>query len=274
MTDKALGHNRLDDREAVRQQYATRTNLAARISVHEQFGESRIDFVEWVLDKIPWRGDEAVLDVGCGAGTYALAVQRRTPDYIAADLSLGMLRNRTLTTMPRINLDAQQLPVATATIDILLANHMIYHLPRRDSALRGFRRVLRDVGYLLATTNSAGTMPELGELLALAGARLHPPVAPLRRPRLPFTLENGAELLNRHFRHVARHDLVDALLFPSPQPLLDYVASMRAHFESQLPAPHSWDDVATVLRAKLEAHFSSHAHFRISKRSGVFVCRG
>jgi SAM-dependent methyltransferase len=193
--------------------------------------------------------------------------------YIAADYSIGMLRSGALSRLPRVNLDAQQLPVAPAAIDVLLANHMIYHLPRRDDALRDFVRVLRPGGYLLAATNSVQTMPELDKLLARAGEQLRPPIAPLRRPLMPFTLENGAELLRRHCRHVTRHDLVDALLFPSPQPLLDYLASMRAAYESQLPPPHTWHDVEAALHTRLEEHFSSHTHFRVSKKTGVFVCR-
>jgi cyclopropane fatty-acyl-phospholipid synthase-like methyltransferase len=35
---------------------------------------------ERLLDAVPWRGDETVLDVGCGRGLLLTAAARRIPD--------------------------------------------------------------------------------------------------------------------------------------------------------------------------------------------------
>jgi hypothetical protein len=88
-------------------------------------------------------------------------------------------------------------------------------------------------GILLAATNSVTNMAELRELVRVAAKRMRlgreiDPYTPLS-----FTLENGAELLRRHFAHVERSDLPAALVFPEAQPVLDYLA----HERPVLPRP-------------------------------------
>jgi SAM-dependent methyltransferase len=272
MTETANEVKRSDDVKYVRRQYETDSNLAVRIRTHELYGVPRIDFAAWVLNHVDWRGDELVLDVGCGAGVYVRAARRRAGAYIAADLSLGMLRALPEQPVPSVNLDAQQLPIASGAVDVLLANHMLYHVPDRDRALKEFVRALRPGGVLLAATNSESNMSEFAtlrqEAAAAAGVDLKAP--PL--PTLTFTLENGAALLERYFSRVQRHDLPGALLFPQAQPVIDYLASSRERFEEQLPPEITWDDIARSLRAILERHLASEDVYRVNKLTGVFVC--
>ena len=65
--------------------YATDEHLAVRIRTHELYTRPEIDFPAWVLDKIPWRGDERVLDVGAGSGNYFDLVQARVPHGETSD---------------------------------------------------------------------------------------------------------------------------------------------------------------------------------------------
>ncbi|HZD10123.1 MAG TPA: class I SAM-dependent methyltransferase [Candidatus Binatia bacterium] len=243
-----------------------------RIRTHERFSEEKVDFAGWILEAIRWRGKETVLDVGCGAGAYIDAVRQHTPGYIGGDLSLGMLRSLEQHDVARVNLDAQQLPFACGTVDIILANHMLYHVPDIDRALREFRRVLQPGGRLVAATNSAGNMAELEAVQKEALAQLQLPVPGSLRPNLTFTLENGAQLLSRHFEHVERRDLPGALVFPDPQPIIDYLASMHERVERLLPEHLEWSDVAGALHGVLREKIERHGEFRVRKLSGAFVC--
>ncbi|MDX1686726.1 MAG: nitroreductase family protein [Candidatus Promineifilaceae bacterium] len=264
---------RSDEQERVLQQYRTQDNLATRIRTHERYSVPQVDFIDWVLDRISWRGDEAVLDAGSGAGAYLEAAGRRAGRIIAGDLSLGMLRDLAPTGAPRVNLDAQRLPLAGEAVDVVLANHMLYHVPDREAAVGEFARVLRPGGRLLAGTNSARSMAELEELGARAGAALGARDAMALNASISFTLENGADLLSRYFDRVTRHDLPGALVFPEPQPVIDYLASMRERYVPLLPDGVTWGEVVTVLRELLAAHIAEHGEFRVNKLAGVFVCR-
>lgn len=261
-----------DNQRFVRTQYRTQDNLSVRIRTHEKYSEENVDFTSWILDAISWRGDEVVLDVGCGAGIYMDAVRQRTPTYIGGDLSLGMLRGFATRNATLVNLDAQYIPLAAHSVDVILANHMLYHVPDITQALREFQRTLRPGGRLIAATNSNRNMAELEQLQRETLWRLGLPASQGTRPNLTFTLEDGVSILSKWFGNVQRRDLPGALVFPEPQPVVDYLASSHDRFEAYLPHGLGWQDVAQTLRAILQEKIAAQGAFRVHKLSGAFVC--
>jgi ubiquinone/menaquinone biosynthesis C-methylase UbiE len=104
---------------------------------------------------------EAVLDVGCGTGSLALAVKRRVGPagtVCGIDPSPEMLacaRRKA----ERAGMDiafengwAQELPFGACHFDCVLATVMLHHLPRpaREAAAGEMRRVLKPGGRVLA----------------------------------------------------------------------------------------------------------------------------
>lgn len=260
------------DQSYLRSQYGTDNNLTVRIRTHELYSETKVDFAGWVLDNISWRGDEVVIDVGSGAGAYVDAARQRAQTYVAGDLSPGMLQSLDGRDVPRVNLDAQQLPLQQEAADVILANHMLYHVPDISRALREFRRVLRPGGRLVATTNSANNMKELAAVAREAAIELGGTKAELA-PDLTFMLETGAQFLREQFTHVERRDLPGALVFPDPQPVIDYIGTMYERYEPFLPDHVQWQDFAEALRTILQKKIEREGAFRVNKLAGVFVCR-
>src|SRR5579872_249871 len=142
------------DRNVLTQKaYANDEMLAVRQRTHDLYSMPKLDFSYWVLDRIVWRGDEHVLDIGAGPGTYFDGLLPRIPQgqLIAGDLSLGMARKaaqRQGVTGHVLNGDAQKLPFRSGTFDVVLANHMLYHIPDLDEALSEIHRVLKPDGCL------------------------------------------------------------------------------------------------------------------------------
>ena len=256
--------------------YKTQDKINIRILTHQRYTQPKVDFTGWALDRIDWRGDETAVDIGCGSGIYVEPVRQRCGRYIAGDLSFGMVSGLRQPDLERVNLDAQRLPLADNAADVVLANHMLYHVPDKDAALSEIARVLRPGGRLIAATNSAHNMAELIDLRRTALQRLDVSVDPSwqRSPVADlFSLENGRSWLEKHFTHVERHDLKSALIFPEPQPLLDYIGSSSDWYESLLPDHVSWNDLLVQFQTLLAAHFAAHDAFRVSKLSGVFISR-
>lgn len=262
--------------EFVRQQYATDEALRIRQEIHEKYTVPQNNFVEWVLKNIAWRGDETVLDVGSGVGSYYKALQAIAPksQYVGVDLSAGMLASHPAKGGVA-RADALQLPFPNQTFDVVMANHMIYHLPDIDAGIEEFRRILKPNGVLLVATNGVENMPELKVLmrravvlLARAGAmQVQPPSPSSER----FALENGTRYLHRYFYAVMRCDLPSKLVFPSVEPMMDYLQSTRSLREPQLPEDVLWEDVMAIMRQQINHLINHLGELVINKLTGVLV---
>jgi arsenite methyltransferase len=138
-----------------------------------------------VLDDLGLRGDETVLDLGCGRGAVLLAVAKRLPAGRAIGVDLWRAdqtdnsQHATLTNAAlegvsdRIELhtaDMTALPLADNSVDAVVSNLAIHNIPEhagRRRALQEAIRVLRPggrlaIGDLWETRQHAEQLRELG----------------------------------------------------------------------------------------------------------------
>jgi ubiquinone/menaquinone biosynthesis C-methylase UbiE len=93
------------------------------------------------------------LDIGCGPGQYARALEARGLRVVALDLSQGMLHQAQANKVPRlICADMRRLPIPNECTDGCFACASLLHIPRSQvlQTLVEFRRVLRSGGALYA----------------------------------------------------------------------------------------------------------------------------
>jgi SAM-dependent methyltransferase len=262
--------------DALRQMYNTDEAWRVRQETHDRYSVPAMDFASWALSCIEWRGDESILDVGCGPGRWYAPIRNALPDtiYFGVDLHPGMLSHHPIDNTLAVG-DAQCLPYADHTFDVIMANHMLYHVQNTEAAISEFRRVLKPEGVFMATTNSVHNMPELQVLLHRAVTLLVPPgTAQFQAPLPPsdlFTLETGTRVLSRHFYALARYDLPSALVFPSAEPVLAYLESTRAVREPQLPKGVYWNDVMVIVREQVNRLVEHFGELTISKLNGVLI---
>jgi ubiquinone/menaquinone biosynthesis C-methylase UbiE len=122
---------------------------------------------ERLLDLVPWRGDETVLDVGCGRGLLLVGAARRlsTGKAVGVDVwrqeDLGDNRpEATLENARREGVaervevkdgDARHLPFADASFDVVLSGLVLHNISSaadREQAVREIARVLKPGGYV------------------------------------------------------------------------------------------------------------------------------
>ena len=138
------------------------------------------------LDKIVWRGDERVLDVGCGLGLFLIGAAKRLKTgravgidlWQAEDLSgntpTGTLNNATIEGVAdKVEVhtgDARKLPFDDASFNVVLSSmalHNIYNADERQTAVREIARVLKSGGRVLIldvrhTNQYAATLRDAG----------------------------------------------------------------------------------------------------------------
>jgi SAM-dependent methyltransferase len=250
-------------------------DLRVRRETYEQYSVPKVDFPAWVLDRVAWRGDERVLDVGSGVGAYYEALRQRVPDirYQATDLTHESLQQHPAAA--RAQSDAQSLPFVDHSFDVVMANHMLFHVGNIDAALGEFRRILKPDGLLITATNSIHTMPEFQALmrraLVLLGSTARGQVQPPPLPHHRYSLENGTLHLRRHFFAVVRYDLPTTLIFNDVDPVMTYLESTRELREAHLPPGMVWEDLMLVMREQIIALMSHFGELAINKVSGVLL---
>jgi len=121
-----------------------------------------------LLDSLPWRGDEAVLDVGCGRGLLLIGAAKRltTGKAVGVDIwqAEDLSGNRPEATQENARLegvsdrvevkdgDARRLPFADGTFDVVVTKEVLHNIAtaaERDTAVREIARVLKPGGRLL-----------------------------------------------------------------------------------------------------------------------------
>jgi ubiquinone/menaquinone biosynthesis C-methylase UbiE len=120
---------------------------------------------EWLLDLIPWRGDETVLDVGCGLGLMLIGAAKRLTTGTAVGIDIwqtedlsgnhpdGTLENaRREGVADRVSVltaDMRQVPFPDGHFDVIVSNvaiHNLYQASERATAVREIARVLKSGG--------------------------------------------------------------------------------------------------------------------------------
>jgi malonyl-CoA O-methyltransferase len=120
---------------------------------------------------------KVIVDAGAGTGHASRALKRRYPKalVIALDSSTGMLHaagrhNAWLRPFRRLCADAQRLPFADASVDLIVSNLLLQWCDP-EITFSEFRRVLTPQGLLTLTTFGPDTLRELRA--AWAGVDMH-----------------------------------------------------------------------------------------------------
>jgi len=102
------------------------------------------------IDKLGYtfRGDESLLDVGCGDGGVARLLHERVGEVVAVDVE----RSSEWSDEPGLAFqvgDGERLPFDNASFDLVHSRDSLHHMQRPDRALTEYARVLRPGGTAL-----------------------------------------------------------------------------------------------------------------------------
>jgi ubiquinone/menaquinone biosynthesis C-methylase UbiE len=264
-------------KQVLEQQYQNASNLNARMALHRRFSTNPTGWFPWYFEQLDFPPTCRVLELGCGPASLwkeNLGKVKTGCRLILTDFSPGMVHEAAQIDDPQQRFsfaaaDAQTLPFPSASFDIVIANHMLYHVPDLDRALSEIRRVLRPDGRFYAATNGERHMAEVYALEdRLSDGQNNETAPPLRLWSSSFTLENGSASLRRHFSTVELRHYPDGLRVTEVQPLVDYVLSMIGHFLRRIP-----QESIEALRQQFEEEIRANGYIPITKSSGVFIAQ-
>lgn len=250
--------------------------------VYQRLSSPQFGWGKKVLDRVRLRGDETLLDAGCGTGRLTGELLERLPRglVLGVDLSSNMLQTARRELEPRfaghlwlVAADLQQLPFAEAA-DGIFSTAAFHWVRDHERLFRSLRGALRPGGWLEA---QCGGGPNLAELRRRAQALISaPPLAPFfagwQSPWEYASAETTAERLRRAGFDDIRTSLEPApVLLANAEEYREYLANIIFHrhlermadpelrrgFLDELTRPAAQDDPPFLLdywRLNMSAH--------------------
>lgn len=255
-------------------QYKDSSNLDIRIRLHEAYSTNPVDWHVWVFEQMAFKEDCRIIEFGCGTASLWEKNARKMSSkwsITLTDMSEGMLAKAQHHTRNASNvaykvMDIQNIESEDGVFDAAVANHMLYHVPDIHKALAEVQRVLREDGIFYAATNGRIHLREIFEFVA----EFDPSVSFTKPMNATFFgLENGEEQLRGHFGDVQLVRYPSDLRVTSAQDLADFIFSIGTEIKTDLIEK---GDYASFIQF-LESKKNEDGYIRISKDSGVFVCR-
>ena len=295
--DKMLKITELTGMEnSLNTQYKNSGNISARIDLHKNYSINKKGWFSWLFDEIGFntyieshKADAkkksgkhnkiTVLEIGCGNGALWRENLKKIPEdlhIVLSDVSLGMINDaenslkKAAGKSAKLNdifennfefmeFDSNTIPFEDESVDIVIANHMLFYFDKPDKVLSEVKRVLKKGGFLFASTYGSRHMKEITDLvkefddrIALAAKDLY----------LIFGLDNGEKILKKYFTNIEKNLYDDYLYVDKAEPLLEYI--MSCHGNQRRYIPDKYKEFKAFVEKK------TRKGFKITKESGYF----
>ncbi|MCI6465331.1 MAG: MerR family transcriptional regulator [Faecalicatena sp.] len=255
---------------SLKNQYQNASNISARINLHNLYSQNPKGWFPWIYEQSRVKTGMNVLEIGCGDGTLwkeNLALIPKQIQITLSDISEGMLRDARRAVGaddPRFSFqvfDCSKIPYEDNSMDLVIANHVLFYCDDIAQVCREVRRILKPGGRFLCSAYSRHHMEEVSHLVEGFDDRI---VLSADKLYNKFGRENGTEILAPYFSEVAWTLYEDSLVIPEPEPLISYILSCHGN-QNQYILEH-YKEFRSYVKKK------TTGGFHITKEAGVFIC--
>ena len=255
------------------EQYKNAANINIRIELHKKYATNPEGWFTWLYRLLSPENGERILELGCGNGELWRTNGRFIPPEASiclSDVSEGMIRDVKENVAGLSGkfsfrvIDCRRIPEQSEKYDKIVANHVLFYVKNLDLALKEIRRVLKTDGIFLCSTYGREHMKEISQLVKEFDSRIV-----LSEVNLydVFGLENGQEILERHFSQVEKVMYDDHLEVRDAGSLMEYILSCHGNQQEFL------SDRYEEFREFLERKMEKRGYIRITKQAGGFICK-
>lgn len=251
-------------------QYKNATNISARIRLHRDYSLNQEGWFPWLFSNLHLKPGMKILELGAGNGalwSQNIAKVSKNVTIVLSDISEGILADarKTIGDHPQFQysvFNAQKIPLADNTFDLVIANHMLFYCDDIPKALQEVQRVLKPDAAFTCSTYSKRHMHEITDLvqsyndnIVLSSTNLYE----------RFGLDNGRQILQPYFKNIVCHKYRDAIELSDSMPIISYILSCHGNQNSIL-LDHYQDFKQYVDQQVKDG-------FHITKDAGFFSCK-
>ena len=265
--------------KSLKSQYRDAGNISARIRLHRDYSVNKQGWFPWLFEQCGFTEGMQVLELGCGNGALWTENMDKLPKnlhVVLSDISEGMIRDarRAVSeSMERAGgsagaqfsfetFDCYAIPYEDASMDVVIANHLLFYCEDIEKVCREVRRVLKPGGRFLCSTYGSAHMKEITHLVQGFDSRIVLAAEDLYEI---FGLENGASMLEKVFDEITLVRYEDEIRISEPEPLLEYILSCHGNQNRMLLDKYK----------EFKAYVTEKTRygFKITKDAGVFMAR-
>ncbi|GDY27422.1 malonyl-ACP O-methyltransferase BioC [Agarivorans sp. Toyoura001] len=138
-------------------------HFSKAVDTYNDFAGLQRDIGHRLLQEVPNKHYPLAMDLGCGTGFFAKALQSSSSQVIGIDLSHAMASQakRVNTGIAAVVADAEQLSLANDSVDLVFSNLALQWCNDLSTALSEIKRVLKPGGVAVFSTLLDGTLYEL-----------------------------------------------------------------------------------------------------------------
>lgn len=266
------------EREYVDTQYINEDNLKKRISIHD-YSTAKTGFYPWMLERLKLSDGMKIMDIGCGNAAFWKSISDRLPENLEIHLlnySAGMLESAERTAeeivkkYPHKGLkfivdkrDAADFNYPTGEFDLIMANHMLYHV-NRESRLKLYEKIrtlLSEKGRFSCTLIGRKHFLELNDMLREYDPGIHIPSS-----SFDIWMETAKQELEPYFTVLSVEEQKNDLLVPDEELILEYASSYS----------HEVKEIITrdkeLFLKRVRDKMDKDGYMYIQKSTGIVIC--
>ena len=256
--------------QSLSMQYKNATNISARIRLHRDYSVNQEGWFPWLFSNLHLKPGMKILELGAGNGalwSQNIAKVSKNVTIVLSDISEGILADarKTIGDHPQFQysvFNAQKIPFADNTFDLVIANHMLFYCDDIPKALQEVQRVLKSGATFTCSTYSQKHMHEITDLVQNYNANI---VLSSTKLYERFGLDNGRQILKPYFKDISCHKYQDAIELSDSMPIISYILSCHGNQNSIL-LDHYQDFKQYVEKQVKDG-------FHITKDAGFFSCK-
>lgn len=213
--------------------YTTDVNLLKRKRFAKLF-QPKVNLVKEILHLLELKGDEYILDAGCGNGDLLMEIRNKYKhrgDLCGVDIAEGILQkaislnkeNKSKINFQRA--DVRNLKLPSECFDVVMLKHVLHNVDKPTKAILECRRVLKKNGRLVIVVTGKKSRLLLRRLKQKIAMMLNLGFFP--DAEKDINLENISGYLKPSFVNIRIKKFKSILLLKNPKPYIDYVDSGR-----------------------------------------------